>query len=478
VQRRFIGNLVFLQALNWLIKPIWIFGIDRLAQVQLGDEWYGKYYVIFSFGLLFNILLDFGLNSYVASEVGKTHNPQVAKPVLGIRLWLAGLYVVLILALGIWQQFPIGILILAIVNQVLAGFVLFFRSILQGKHLFKTDSIVSVTDRLVAIVLCAVFLFYSGFSGEKGVWIFLGTQTLGYLLALLLAIYFAWFYKPVITEKINELKLANLLRQTAWFAVLAFAMSIFTRIDTLMLKNLAEGGYVEAGKYAKSFRLLDAAIIFSTLISSMLLPIFSRMIHQKENTDSLVWLNLRIVLFVAVPASLMAWFFGAEILGLLYGKTYTQVADLQNAQKVFYPVMTCFIPMALVHVFGTWLTAAGKVKILAYLAFSAVFINVVLNAIWIPKNGAEGAGWAGLITQSVFALGCMVYAIRFHAFQLQLKRILLLVIWVAASIITFIFIYQLKLGFNGLLLAAAAYLAITVISGLFYSELRKAIVSK
>jgi hypothetical protein len=242
VQRKFLGNLFILQALNWLIKPVWIFWVDRLAQVQLGDAWYGKYYVVFSFGLLFNILLDFGLNNYVAAQVGKDGNPAVAKPAMQLRFWLAGIYIALVTALGLWLKFEWQILALIIANQVLAGTVLFFRAILQGRHLFRTDSIISVTDRFVAIVVCAAFLYGSGFEGLNGVLVFLGAQTLGYTLALIFAC-IAAYHKAEAPQQVVQPKLALLLKQTAWFAVLAFAMSVFTRIDALMIRNLSAGGY-------------------------------------------------------------------------------------------------------------------------------------------------------------------------------------------------------------------------------------------
>jgi O-antigen/teichoic acid export membrane protein len=472
VQRKFLGNLFILQALNWLIKPVWIFWVDRLAQVQLGDAWYGKYYVVFSFGLLFNILLDFGLNNYVAAQVGKDGNPAVAKPAMLLRFWLAGLYIALVTALGIWLQFEWQILAFIIANQVLAGFVLFFRSILQGRHLFRTDSLVSVTDRLVAIVVCAAFLYGSGFEGLRGVLVFLGAQTLGYTLALVFACIAAYRGASAAPSAIPP-KLALLLRQTAWFAVLAFAMSVFTRIDALMIRNLSAGGYAEAGLYAQSFRLLDAALIFSSLISTMLLPLFSRQLEQKENTHVLVWLNLRIVLFVAIPAALAAYFYGAEILDLLYAKSYATDAEFLRSQQVFFPIMCCFIPMAMVHIFGTWLTAANKLRFLSVLAILCMLINVLLNYWLIPENGAIGAAWACLITQGIFATVCMAFTARQNGFSPSAKELLLLLLWLAISFLVFFWFGAYFPNLGGLFAAGAVFILTTAVCGIFWAEMKK-----
>ncbi|MFM7765790.1 MAG: oligosaccharide flippase family protein, partial [Sphingomonadales bacterium] len=190
LKRTFLGNLLLLQALNWLIKPVWIFFIEVAVQNNLGDALYGKYYGIFGLALLFNILLDFGLNNYTAAKVASAPDHAVPKGLLGLRMWLALSYVLITAIFGLVQHMDIRFLGLVILNQVLAGFTLYFRAILQGRHLFKTDSIASVTDRLVAVALLSWLILGSGRSGEEGLLYFLLAQTAGYAVSL----FFSWFY--------------------------------------------------------------------------------------------------------------------------------------------------------------------------------------------------------------------------------------------------------------------------------------------
>ncbi len=474
MQRKFLGNLLLLQALNWLIKPVWIFWIERMVQINLGDDWYGRYFVVFNFGLLFNILLDFGLNSYVSTTVAKSGNPAVIKPVLRLRVWLALVYVILVATLGSAQGFDSGILIMVILNQFLAGMVLFLRAVLQGRHLFKTDSIVSVTDRAIALVLCAFFIYNFQFTGRQGVLYFLYAQSIGYAVAVGIAAWFAFRRShPVAHENIENTPMQMLLKQTAWFAVLAFAMSVFTRIDAVMIRNLSEGGYAEAGSYARSFRLLDAALIFSSLISTMLLPVFAKLIADKKSTDAMAWLNMRIVLLVAVPACMAALYFGPPILHILYSGNAVNSPENIRLSSIFGPLMACFIPMALVHVFGTWLTAAHRVKYLSMLAMICMLFNIGINFILIPRFGAEGAAWSCLSTQMVFALGCIVFAYKLGAIQINNRRILQLIMWVSLTSAAFAICQIWMPGLPGLFAALLAYAAITFFSGIFWEEFKK-----
>lgn len=473
MQRRFIGNLVFLQAVNWLIKPVWIFWIDRLVQVQLGDDLYGRYYVVFSFGLLFNILLDFGLNNYVAAEVGRSGNPSMVRPVIRLRLMLSALYVLLLFALGLLQNFDPAILTLAIANQVLSGFVLLYRAILQGRHLFRQDSLISVTDRFTAILICALFLYGNGFTGKTGILVFLGAQTLGYVVALAFAMWLAYRGTAGISTSGLPQNQRELLKQTGWFAVMAFAMAVFTRVDTLMLRYLASDEFAEAGRYARSYRLLDAAVIFSGLVSTMLLPIFSRMITRRESTDSLVWLNTRIVLFVSAGTAWAALFYGRDILTLLYPDLVSHNSEATAAVNIFIPVLCTFVPMSLVHVFGTWLTAADRLKMLSFFALEAVILNILLNLFLIPQFGARGAGISGLVTQSAFALACIWAAQRQQAFEIRAVRLVLLILWLGCTAAAFAVVRQYITGITGLLAACAAFLAVTIASGIFFPEIKK-----
>ena len=62
MQKKFISNLAFLVILNFLVKPIAIFGIDATVQNQVGADSYGIYFS----------LLNFSISTGGSSEVEKT----------------------------------------------------------------------------------------------------------------------------------------------------------------------------------------------------------------------------------------------------------------------------------------------------------------------------------------------------------------------------------------------------------------------
>ena len=48
LKRKFVTNLVLIILLNLLIKPLWIFGIDRNVQIITGKEDFGMYATLLS----------------------------------------------------------------------------------------------------------------------------------------------------------------------------------------------------------------------------------------------------------------------------------------------------------------------------------------------------------------------------------------------------------------------------------------------
>ncbi len=433
MSRAFFKNQLWLQALNWLIKPLWIFAIERTVQLKLGDEWYGKYFVIFNLGLLFAVLLDAGLNNYISREISAAGRLVHKKRILSLRFILGLVYLILVFAAGFIQNLDLKLLALVAFNQVLASFSLMFRAVLQGRHRFVADSILSVLDRFVALILCRAFLYFyeNQFIAENGIALFLVAQTCGYLIAMLLGLILVkrtdnaeppTDYAASLSLENETLK--NWIQKVGWFAVMAFAMSVFTRVDALMIRKYSiEGlttylkpiseGYYQAGIYAQSYRLLDAALIFSTLLSTQLLPMFTRKIANNENVKGILKLATIVVLSIGITASLVAIFGGNWILNFIYKTGYSNEAELEYATKIFGVLMSSFLPMALIHVFGTFVTALGQMKWLAFMAIGCMVLNIAINFVLIPKLGALGASWGCFTTQCVFALGCIFRSLQY-----------------------------------------------------------------
>ena len=284
MRRKFFTNLTLLLFLNLLIKPFWIFGIDRTVQNVVGAEEYGLYFSLFNFSLLLNMLLDLGITNYNNRNIAQ--NSQLLNKSLASIVSLKFLLAVIYFVITIIAAFIVGyegrqfyLLLFLIFNQFIASFILYLRSNLSGLHYFKTDSILSVLDRTIMIIICGLLL-WGGITGNefKIEW-FVYAQTAAYLLTFACVIYFclsakAQFLKfkvrPYLFYRYTEKKLS--------FCTLTLLMAFYYRIDSVMLERMLPDGKEQAGIYAQGFRILDAAAMFAFLYAGLLLPMFSRMI--------------------------------------------------------------------------------------------------------------------------------------------------------------------------------------------------------
>ena len=513
----FVKNLLWLQLLNWLVKPLWILWIEREIQLRMGDSWYGVYTLHFNLALLFAVLLDAGLNSYVSREIASKGRLAHPRRMLFLRLALGLVYVVLVVAVaqvqpGIQGEF----LLYALLNQLLASVVLMLRSVLQGKQRFVSDSWLSVVDRVVALAVCTWMLkVYTPamFASEGGVLMFQLSQFFGYAMAMLLGLVLVfWGGKRGAGEQDIEKKkeagksLGDWSKEVVWFGVMALAMSLFTRIDVQMiqryagsalltvpgldgLKLAAEAGYREIGLYAKGYRLLDAALIFSTLLSTQLLPLLSKRLSAGEDNHPIISMGFRLVFMVSVGVACGAWFYGDFLMNWLYHgqmqlgsvtqaggveilRSMVYSPEIMNVSMIFKVLMLAFVPMSLVHVFGTYVTAAGQMRWLAQLALGCLMVNVVFNYVEIPKAGALAAAVGCLLTQWVFAVACIWKTHRLGGYVWHWKQADLVFVSVVGGVLSFglVKIGIGAEGFVGLGLAGSAY-AVAVGGYLFHAEL-------
>lgn len=402
MQKKFVTNLAFLLFLNILIKPFWIFGIDRVVQNTVGAAEYGFYFALFNFSFLLNILLDLGITNFNNRNIAQ-HNHLLQKHLSGIlalRLLLtAGFIIINLITAWIAGYLKDGgwMLMVLLLNQVLMSFILYLRSNIAGLHLFRIDSFISVLDRLIMIALCSILL-WGGITDKKfQIEWFVWAQTFAYAITAL-------FTFLILAARVKKLSLKwdpkfslIILKQSYPFAILILLMTFYYRLDPVLLERLLPDGAEQAGIYAQSFRLIDASNMIAYLFSALLLPMFSQMIKHKKPIEDLVELSFS---FIAVPAIMViacGVFFARDLMSLQY------VAHIDDTAEVFQILINSFLAISSVYIFGTLLTANGNLRVLNMIALGGMMLNIILNLILIPQFKAKGAAIASMSTQYITA---------------------------------------------------------------------------
>jgi len=433
VKRKFITNLALLLLLNFLVKPFWVLGIDRTVQNVVGAEAYGFYFSLFGFSLLLNMILDIGITNFNSRNIARDQHllSKYLSNIVSFKFLLAIIY----FAVSILTAWVLGynpaqmkMLLLLIFNQFIASFILYFRSNLSGLHLFKTDSILSVLDRFLMILICGILLWGGVTSSPFRIEWFVYAQTAAYLLTAMVAFMINLTKADFFTPRFDLHNFIDILKQSYPFAILSLFMVFYYRVDSVMLERLLPDGKFQTGLYAQGYRILDAAAMVGFLFAGLLLPIFSRMIKQKENVESLTQISFLLLIVPTTIVSFSCIFYKSEIMDLLYKSHVDASADILAILMVGYAGISTS------YIFGTLLTANGNLKEMNRLAGISVLVNVVLNFVLIPKYFALGSAIASMITQLVTALVHVLLVYRKLSFSFNGSLIIRLLVFFAILI--------------------------------------------
>ena len=433
MRKKFIINLIFLVSLNLLIKPFWIFGIDITVQNTVGASEYGFYFALFNFSLLLNIFLDLGITNFNNRNIAR-HNQLLSKHfsnIVGLKFLLGIFYLLLILIGAFFIDYnsrQIKFLLVLAGNQFLLSLILYMRSNISGLQLFKTDSILSVLDRLLMIIIVGYLLLnYSEIF--KIDWL-IYSQSASYIITAIVAFFIVKAKSIGLQLNFNFKFFLVILRKSYPYALLVLLMTSYTRIDSVMIERLLEDGATQAGIYAHGFRILDAASQYALLFSILLLPMFAKMLVNKENVSRLLKISFLLLVIPAIIIAVNLFFYKTDIIYVLYED------HIAESSKVFGILILGFVPIATSYIFGTLLTANGNLKELNIMAGTGVILNLILNFILIPEFKAYGAAIASLATQTLSA-GLQVYiAHKVFGFKPRYKILAMIfafILWIILS---------------------------------------------
>ncbi len=429
MQKKFLKNLSLILFLNLLIKPFWILGVDRQVYNVVGPENYGFYFSIFNFSFLFFIFLDLGITNFNNRNIAQ-NNQLLDKHFVGIgtiKLLLGIFYGMLIFIVGYAIGYRGGQLkLLAWVgfNQFLLSFLLYLRSNISGLLLFAIDSFLSILDRLLMILIVGILLWTGVAHNRFNIEWFVYSQTVAYLISVLVALSVVLAHTSKLKFSWNLAFFVMIIKKSLPFALLVLLMSFYNRIDPVFLERLIPGkeGDLQSGIYSAAFRMLDAGQNFAYLFSVLLLPLFSKMIKEKQAVGKLLRLSFSIIISGSLIIAVTAFFYSKELMLLMYIPHGQETGvefqlRINESAAVFRVLMFSFVAISCNYIFGTLLTANNNLKWLNIIAFVGMSSNIIMNLILIPRIQALGSSYASLTAQSLTALLNICLAVKIFKFR-------------------------------------------------------------
>ncbi len=428
MRKKLLSGLFWVLLANIVIKPFWILGIELGVQRAVGTEMYGFYFVVMNLAYIFNILLDLGITNFNTRNIAR-NSLLIRKHLSGIltlKLMLLGLYAVVTFSVGLllgYDSRQFALLAWLCLNQFLSSLILYLRSNFEGLLLFKLDSLLSVLDRVLMIIICGFLLWGPTRDVPFRIEWFVWAQTAAYLVTAAVALI-------ALARRVGLKKLSwnvpftlAVLKKSAPFALLVLLMASYNRLDPVLLQRLLPAdGTLQAGIYAAAFRLLDALTMLAYLVSVPLLPIYAKLTKEAGKASSqsdgalrelsdITRIVFSFMFVVTVSIAVGCSLFSYDLMTLLYDE------HVEETATVFRLLIFGFIPIGTTYIFGTLLTANGSLRQLNLFAALSLLLNIGVNLLCIPHWGAVGATVASLVAQSFIGIAQMILA--GHLFRLR-----------------------------------------------------------
>jgi O-antigen/teichoic acid export membrane protein len=411
LKREFLLNILLLVFINLLIKPIFIFGIDLGVQNRVGED-YGTYFALLNLAYLFQILNDFGIQSFNNRHISQHPQllPKYFPNLLAIKWLLATLYVALTMGVA---AFVLGygpevlpLLFILLVNQVLVQLILFLRSNISGLGFYRLDSLLSSLDKLLMVLTCGVLIWTDWL--PFSLFNFALAQTLALFVTaivvfILLRKRAVFRVKPTWAANWRAGKPAvfSMFRQSLPYALVVLLMFAYTRLDAVLLERMA--GAAHADVYASAFRLLEACNMFGYLFASLLLPMFARLLKAKESIRPLTSMGFKLIWAGSVTLAAAIFFAREDLLRLMMPERASEYRF-----DVLGWLIWAFVPVSVTYIFSTLLTARERMMRMNRFFVVGIALDLALNLALIPQWQAVGSAIAALATQ-VFIAAAMIW---------------------------------------------------------------------
>lgn len=411
--RQYFQNVSLLFVINFAIKPIWVFVIDNRFQQILSNGVYGSYFSYLSLIYVLSVVLDLGLHNYAVKTIAE--RKENYRPILA-ELWMSklilvfiylALVLIVILIQGLdWERGFVFFLVA--VEMLCFSLYQFLRCFSQGLQLLKLDSLLSSLDRVVLILIgLGILILYSGVEISLRGYIYF------HILAYSSCFIAVWLYlKSKISFRLDHfstIQLSDIVRKGWPLIIIVILMSIYSRLDVVLLQRLLPDGDLQCGLFANSNRLIDSAFNTLALLSVFLLPTIAYQFTDKNYTyiRKIVWYSFLISSFLSI-----------SFVGLSFGLAdwiYVKLFHTTNAFEVdiFRYHTWSVIGVGWMYVFGSYLTATGRFKILIAIVFVGVLVSLSLNISLIPSLKAVGVAMTASIVQMTMGILHMMAAIYY-----------------------------------------------------------------
>jgi O-antigen/teichoic acid export membrane protein len=360
----------------------------------LGPERFGVLNFAMSFVALFGAFATLGLDGIVVRNA--VRDPDCRDELLGTAfgLRLIGGFILLAAVYGAIQltdSDPLTRLMVMVIalGQVLQAFQV-IEFYFQSQVMARLTAIAGMSGLIVSSAI-KLGLIWSEASLIWFAWVVVAENGIK---GIVLAILYLKQRIPLLRWRFR-LNQAKVLLKDSWPLILSgLVVMVYMRIDQVMIKMMLDDKAV--GNYAAAVRLSEAWYFVPLAITQSLFP---AILSAKKQNEKLYYDRLQrlydLMVWLAIAVALPTTFLSDWVVNLLYGQEYAQAGPV----LALHVWAGMFVAIGVAS--GNWLLTENLIMLSFWRTFSGMALNILLNFLWIPTYGIQGAAFATISSQSV-----------------------------------------------------------------------------
>ena len=219
-------------------------------------------------------------------------------------------------------------------------------------------------------------------------------------------------HKYIDLKPIGNYSIKKHLKNVCIFFMMTCATTIYTHLDTVMLGFMVNDESV--GYYNAAVKIKTILVSFVTSLGVVLLPRASYYIEHGQFIEfkRITKKALNFVIVFSLPLVVYFILFAKEGIYFLSGNNY---AGSIVPMKIIMPTL---LLIGITNVLGIQiLIPLGKEIKVLYSELAGAFVNVILNAIFIPKYAAAGAAFGTLVAEFV------VFVVQYMSLKNEIGKV-------------------------------------------------------
>ena len=405
LKKSFVFNALY-QILRMLVPLVTTPYLSRV----IGADGIGSYAYAVATAFYFMLFIKLGLANYGNRTIAFVRNDRYE---LSKTFWsvYATQFVLLCIFLGIYVFYGLAIAeerfyaMLMLPYGASAGMDISW--LFWGVEQFKTTAIRDMIIKIVSTALVFAFV-----RQKNDTWIYILIISISYFISQgllwgMLREHVDWV-RPKKRDVIKHIK-PNLI-----LFVPAVAVSLYKVMDKVMLGLLSTK--VEVGYYQNSEQIQQLPVAFVDALGTVMLPRIAHICKTSKEADKInhyfrisVWVNMFLTTLLCFGVMAVS----TEFVPLFYGKGFDKCI------QVFDFLLPSCIFMSFASVIRTqYLIPKEKDKVYTGSLLAGALVNLVMNAIFIPRLQSVGAALGTLAAEaSVCLLQCIVVGKELPLFQ-------------------------------------------------------------